>query len=148
MCSLMHGQKNFIIFVLEILLKYQVTIWWFKNLLLWSNKEAVFFSEIKKKFHFPWNGPAICTKWLKVGMNDTQKWTEEVLEPNKAIFLCFSLSMYTLYDSARKQFLQIYRIWICWYPVYQISKISTFSIYSEFCAENWLCFAVIWAANE
>ena len=25
MCSLMHGQKNFTIFVLEILLKYQVT---------------------------------------------------------------------------------------------------------------------------
>ena len=42
MCSLMHGQKSFTIFVLEILLKYQVTNWWLKNLLMWSNKEADF----------------------------------------------------------------------------------------------------------
>ena len=50
MCSLMHGQKNFRIFVLEILLKYQVTNWWLKNLLIWSNKKADFFSEFKKSF--------------------------------------------------------------------------------------------------
>ena len=31
------------------------------------------------------------TKWLKVGMSDIQEWTEEVLEPNKTLFLCFSL---------------------------------------------------------
>ena len=55
----MHGQKNFTIFVLEILLKYQVTNWWLKNLLMWSNKEADFFLEIKKRFHYPWNGPVM-----------------------------------------------------------------------------------------
>ena len=47
------------------------------------------------------------TKWLKVGMSDTQKWIEEVLEPNKTLFLCFSLCMYTFYDRALKQFLQL-----------------------------------------
>ena len=45
----MHRQKNFTIFVLEILLKYQVTNGWLKNLLKWSNKEADFFPELKKK---------------------------------------------------------------------------------------------------
>ena len=59
----MHGQKNFTIFVLEILLKYQVTNGWLKNLLMWSNKEADFFSEIKKKAHFPWNGPRGVKSW-------------------------------------------------------------------------------------
>ena len=44
MCSLIHRQKSFTIFVLEILHKYQVTNWWLKNLLMWSNKEADFFS--------------------------------------------------------------------------------------------------------
>ena len=29
------------------------------------------------------------TKWLKVGMSDMQEWTEEVLEPNKTLFLLF-----------------------------------------------------------
>ena len=53
MCSLMHGQKSFTIFVLEILLKYQVTNWWLKTLLMWSNKEADFFPEINKSFNFP-----------------------------------------------------------------------------------------------
>ena len=48
----MHGQKNFTIFVLEILLKYQVTNWWLKNLLMWSNKEADFSPEINKSFIF------------------------------------------------------------------------------------------------
>ena len=56
MCSLMNGQKSFTIFVLEILLKYQVTNWWLKNLLLWSYKEADFFPEINKSFTFPWMG--------------------------------------------------------------------------------------------
>ena len=31
---------------------------------------------------------------LKVRMSDMQEWTEEVLEPNKTLFLCFSLKMY------------------------------------------------------
>ena len=48
----MHEQKNFTIFVLEILLKYQVTNWWLKNLLMWSNKEADFSPEINKSFIF------------------------------------------------------------------------------------------------
>ena len=26
---------------------------------MWSNKEADFFPEINKKFHFPWNGPCV-----------------------------------------------------------------------------------------
>ena len=36
-----------------------------------------------------------------------QEWTEEVLESNKTLFLCFSLCMYTFYDMARKQFSQV-----------------------------------------
>ena len=48
----MHGQKNFTIFVLEILLKYQVTNWWLKNLLMWANEEADFSPEINKSFIF------------------------------------------------------------------------------------------------
>ena len=56
MCSLMHGQKSFTIFVLEILLKYQVTNWWLKHLLMWSNKEADFVPEINKSFTFPGMG--------------------------------------------------------------------------------------------
>ena len=40
-------QENFTIFVLEILLKYQVINWWLNNLLMWSNKEADFVPEIK-----------------------------------------------------------------------------------------------------
>ena len=60
MCSLMHGQKSFTIFVLEILLKYQVTNWWLKNLLMRSNKEADFFPEINKSFTFPGMGHTHC----------------------------------------------------------------------------------------
>ena len=53
----MNGQKSFTIFVfLEILLKYQVTNWWLKNLLMWSNEEADFFPEINKSFTFPGMG--------------------------------------------------------------------------------------------
>ena len=36
-----------------------------------------------------------------------QEWTEEVLEPNMILFLCFSLSMFKIYDRVRKQFLQL-----------------------------------------
>ena len=36
-----------------------------------------------------------------------QEWTEEVSEPNKILFLCFSLCMFKFYDSVRKQFLQL-----------------------------------------
>ena len=56
----------------------------------------------------PGYGPGtMCTKWLKVGMSDMQEWTEEVLEPNKTLFLCFSLCMLKIYDRVRKQFLQL-----------------------------------------
>ena len=58
---LTHAQKSFTIFVLEILLKYQVTNWWLKNLLMWSNKEADFFPEINKSFTFPGMGQM---RWL------------------------------------------------------------------------------------
>ena len=47
------------------------------------------------------------TKWLKVGMSDMQEWTEEALEPNKTLFLCFSLCMFKFYDRVRKQSLQL-----------------------------------------
>ena len=46
-------------------------------------------------------------KVIKVGMSDTQEWTEEVLEPNKTLFLCFSLWMFKFYDRVRKQSLQL-----------------------------------------
>ena len=49
-------RKSFTIFVLEILPKYQVTNWWLKNLLTWSNKEADFCPEINKSFTFPGMG--------------------------------------------------------------------------------------------
>ena len=56
-------------------------------------------------FHLTYS--TMCTKWVKVGMSDMQEWTEEVLEPNKTLFLCFSLCMFKIYDSVRKQFLQL-----------------------------------------
>ena len=58
----------------------------------------------------------IFTKWLKVGMRDMQEWTEEVLEA-KTLFLCFSLCMFKIYDRVRKQFLQMYNLFIYffWY---------------------------------
>ena len=46
-------------------------------------------------------------KVIKRGMSDMQEWTEEVLEPNKTLFLCFSLCMFKFYDSVRKQFFQL-----------------------------------------
>ena len=53
--------KNFTIFVLEILLKYQVTIWGLKKYICGPIKKLIFFPEIKKKekkkFNFPWNEP-------------------------------------------------------------------------------------------
>ena len=57
----MHGQKSFTIFVLEIHLKYQVTNWWLKNLLMWSNKEADFFSlkSTKVSLSLEW-APNVC----------------------------------------------------------------------------------------
>ena len=47
------------------------------------------------------------TKWLEVGLSDMQDWKEEVLEPNKTLFLCFSLYMFKFYDRVRKQSLQL-----------------------------------------
>ena len=46
-------------------------------------------------------------KVIKMGMSDMQGWTEEVLEPNKTLFLCFSLCMFKFYDRIRKQSLQL-----------------------------------------
>ena len=42
MCSLMHGQKSFTIFVLKILLKYQVTNWWLTTYLCSPIKKLIF----------------------------------------------------------------------------------------------------------
>ena len=52
------------------------------------------------------------TKWLKVGRSDMQEWTEEVLEPNKILFLCFSLCVFKIYGRVRNQFL------IFWYLLF------------------------------
>ena len=41
-------------------------------------------------------------KWLEVGMIDMQERTEEVLEENKILFLCFSLCMFKIYDRVKK----------------------------------------------
>ena len=57
--------------------------------------------------HFHVTYYTMFTKWLKVGMSDMQEWTEEVLESNKTLFLCFSLGMVKIYDRVRKQFLQL-----------------------------------------
>ena len=56
-------------------------------------------------FHLTYS--TMCTKWLKVWMSDMQKWTEEVLESNKTLLLCFPLWMYMFHNRARKQFLQL-----------------------------------------
>ena len=76
-----------------------------------------------------------CTKWLNVEIVCTQKWIEDVLEPNKTLFLCFSLYVYAFYDRLRKQSLQC-KIGFCWLRTFQISTVSTlFSICSEFCVK-------------
>ena len=54
------------------------------------------------------------------------EWTEEVLEPNKTLFLCFSLSMFKYYDRVRKQFLQLQN----WYI--SISSILNSNLYQHF----------------
>ena len=46
-------------------------------------------------------------KFLKVGMSDMQEWTEEDMEPNKTLYLYFSLCMFKIYERVRKQFLQL-----------------------------------------
>ena len=77
----MHEQKNFTIFALEILLMYQPTNWWLKNL-LWSNKEADFFPDIKKSFTSPGMG--------HVSSNTlNQHWTFNQLDIILALFLWF-----------------------------------------------------------
>ena len=53
-------------FFLEILLKYRVTNWWIKNLLMWSNKEADFFPEINKSFTFPGMGQLLSSWFLNI----------------------------------------------------------------------------------
>ena len=78
------------------------------------------------------------TKWLKVGMSDMQEWTEEVLEPNKTLFLCFSLCMFKFLWQGQKAALTIveFEIFDIFYSKLQL--VSTFSICSKFCVENWL----------
>ena len=106
----MHGQKSFTIFVLEILLKYQVTNWWLKNLLMWFNKEADFFPEINKSFTFPGMGPKIIIS-SKLSF---------------AIFWHFDLCTF---DSASEKFLKTYAYWI--QKALKDNNSFTFSLFSE-----------------
>ena len=78
------------------------------------------------------------TKLLKVRMSDMQEWTEEVLEPDKTLFLCFSLYMFKFDDRVRKQSFTIveFEFFDIFYSKFQLE--STFSICSKFCVENWL----------
>ena len=65
-----------------------------------------------------------------------QECTEEVLEPNKTLFLCFSLCMFKIYDRVRKQFSQLQNLNLLISALFQL--VSTFSIWSKFCVENGL----------
>ena len=60
-------------------------------------------------------------KVIKVRISDMQQWTEEVLEANKTVFLCFSLCMYIYYERARKQFLEF---WILNLLIYSIQNFN------------------------
>ena len=58
-------------------------------------------------------------KWLKVGMSDMQELTEEVLEWNKTLFLCFSLYICSkLPDRVRKQFSQLWNLFFFSYLLF------------------------------
>ena len=77
-------------------------------------------------------------KVIKMGMNDMQERTEEVLEPNKTLSLCFSLCMFKFYDVVRKQFNNIiveFEFFVIFYSKFQL--VSTFSICSKFFVENY-----------
>ena len=76
------------------------------------------------------------TKWLKVGMSDMQ-WTEEVLEPIKTLFLCFSLCMFKFYESQNAVLTIVeFEIFDIFSSKFQL--VSVFSLCSNFCVENWL----------
>ena len=78
------------------------------------------------------------TKWLKVEMSDMQKWTEEVLEPNKTLFLCFSLCMFNvqiLWQGQRAVLTIVeFEFFDIFYSKFQL--VSTFSICSKFWVTN------------
>ena len=80
----------------------------------------------------------IFTKWLKVGMSDMQDWTEEVLEPNRTLFLCFSFLYVQNLWLGQKAVLIIveFELFDIFYSKFQL--VSTFSIWSKFCVENGL----------
>ena len=65
-----------------------------------------------------------------------QEWTEEVLESNKTLFLCFSLCVFK--NVGQKAVLTIveYEFFDIFYSKFQL--VSTFYIHSKFCVENWL----------
>ena len=54
-----------------------------------------------------------------------QEWTEEVLEPNKTLFLCFSLCMFIFYDRVGKCILTIveYTFFDIFYSKFQLVNI-------------------------
>ena len=64
-----------------------------------------------------------------------QEWTEEVLEPNKTLYLCFSLCMFKFYNRIRKQSLIVeFEFFDMFYSKFQL--VSTFSFCSKFYIEN------------
>ena len=74
-------------------------------------------------------------KVIKVGMNDMQKWVEEVLESHKALFLCFFFMYVYILWQGQKAVLTI--------VVYELVDI----LYSKFQWYQHFPFAVNFAAN-
>ena len=67
-----------------------------------------------------------------------QEWTEEVLESNKTLFLCFSLCYVQNLWHGQKAVLTIveFEFFDVFYSKFQL--VSTFSNCSKFCVEKWL----------
>ena len=78
------------------------------------------------------------TKWLKMGISDMQEWTEEVLESNKTLFLCFFFIYVQNLWQGQKAFLTIVELEFFDILYSKFQLVSTFSICSKFCVENWL----------
>ena len=63
-----------------------------------------FILQLKKYMHvciadvFHLMNSSLCAKWFKVEICDTPKYTEEVFETNKTLFLCFSIYVCILWQ--------------------------------------------------
>ena len=75
-----------------------------------------------------------------------QEWTEEVLESNKTLFLCFSLCMFKLWLGQRAV-LTIVEIEFLIYSILNFNKYKHFPFVLNFMLKIDF-FAVTWAANE